>query len=326
MRVGTSSDSRIVLVTGATGFIGRHLTRHMLDAGHRVIALVRDVKRARDLFGAHVETLTSLNDIASGRRIDVIVNLAGEPILAGRWTPRRRGLLLESRLRITNDVVALIARLRMKPQLLISASAIGYYGVRGDEEITEADRGRPIFQSHLCQAWELAAQAAVVHGVRVCRLRLGVVLGRDGGAWPGLARAARFGLRISLGAGTQWVSWIHIRDVLRLIDYCMECDDVDGAINATAPLPVRQADLARAMTGARFSVGVRVPERMLRFVLGEMAQLLLDGQRVLPMKAQCVGFRFAYADIGPAIRDLSGADRIGAARRTLGEAATKAGH
>ena len=214
--------SRTVLVTGATGFIGQHLCRRLLDQGDGLIVLSRNIARAQAIFGAHARVVASLDEISTTERIDVIVNLAGARILAMPWTKARRAELLDSRLRTTNRVTELIARLANKPEVLINASAIGYYGVRGDEEITEAARGQPIFQSHLCQTWELAAQAAEQHGVRVCRLRFGLVLGADGGALPDLARPARMHLRMVLGSGQQWMSWIHIEDLLNLLCFCIE--------------------------------------------------------------------------------------------------------
>lgn len=297
--------SRTVLVTGATGFIGQHLCRRLLEQGDGLIVLSRDTRRARAIFGAHARVVASLDEISTPERIDVIVNLAGARILAMPWTKARRAELLDSRLRTTNRVTELIARLANKPEVLINASAIGYYGVRGDEEITEAARGQPIFQSHLCQTWELAAQAAEQHGVRVCRLRFGLVLGADGGALPDLARPARMHLRMVLGSGQQWMSWIHIEDLLNLLCFCIERNEMRGGINVTSPRPVRQEQFV-ATLAAQFgrSIPLRVPEAVLRTALGEMSQLLLDGQRVLPTKALCRSFEFRFAELDVALRDL----------------------
>jgi uncharacterized protein (TIGR01777 family) len=299
------STSRTVLVTGATGFIGQHLCRRLLDQGDGLIVLSRDTRRARAIFGGHARVVASLDEISTPERIDVIVNLAGARILAMPWTKTRRAELLDSRLRTTNRVTELIARLANKPEVLINASAIGYYGVRGDEEITEAARGQPIFQSHLCQTWELAAQAAEQHGVRVCRLRFGLVLGADGGALPDLARPARMHLRMVLGSGQQWMSWIHIEDLLNLLCFCIERNEMRGGINVTSPRPVRQEQFV-ATLAAQFgrSIPLRVPAAVLRTALGEMSQLLLDGQRVLPTKALCRSFEFRFADLDVALRDL----------------------
>jgi uncharacterized protein (TIGR01777 family) len=299
------STSRTVLVTGATGFIGQHLCSRLLDQDDGLIVLSRDTRRAQAIFGARARAVASLDEISTTERIDVIVNLAGARILAMPWTRKRRAELLDSRLRTTNRVTELIARLANKPEVLINASAIGYYGVRGDEEITEAARGQPIFQSHLCQTWELAAQAAEQHGVRVCRLRFGLVLGADGGALPDLARPARMHLRMVLGSGQQWMSWIHIEDLLNLLCFCIERKEMRGGINVTSPRPVRQEQFV-ATLAAQFgrSIPLRVPAAVLRTALGEMSQLLLDGQRVLPTKALCRSFEFRFAELDVALRDL----------------------
>ncbi|WP_129776130.1 TIGR01777 family oxidoreductase [Peristeroidobacter soli] len=304
-RVARSDAPCIVLVTGATGFIGRSLCRRLLADGHSVIALTRNGPRARAVFGSMVRVIVSLDEIISSERIDWIVNLAGAPIFAGLWTPARRTELLDSRLNVTNKITELIARLTHKPDVLINASAIGYYGVRGEEEITEAARGQPIFQSHLCQAWELAAQAAEQYDVRVCRLRFGIVLGMSGGALPGLLRPARMRLRVLLGSGQQWQSWVHIDDLLDLLWFCIRQEDMSGGINVTSPRPVRQQEFA-ATLAAQFgrSIPVRVPARILRASLGELSQLLLEGQRVLPTKALNAGFAFRYPELNAALADL----------------------
>jgi uncharacterized protein (TIGR01777 family) len=302
---GQQRESGTMLVTGATGFIGRRLCRRLLADGHDIIALTRDVGRARKMLGPQVRIVASLDEIDTGEHIDAVVNLAGAPIFARPWTKARRAELLDSRLNTTNAVTQLIARLERKPEVLINASAIGYYGVRGDEEITEAARGQPIFQSHLCQAWELAAQAAEQHGVRVCRLRFGIVLGMDGGALPGLARPARMRMRVVLGSGEQWQSWVHIEDLLSLVSFCLKNPDASGGINVTAPHPVRQRQFA-AILVSQFgpSIALRVPAVALRIALGELSQLLLEGQRVVPAKALSLGFAFRYPDLDAALTDL----------------------
>jgi uncharacterized protein (TIGR01777 family) len=305
LRAGIKKSRRTLLVTGATGFIGRHLCRRIIESGDRLIVLSRDYDRAWDIYGPHARIVTSLEQIEGETRIDFIVNLAGAPILGRPWTLRRRRELMRCRSSVTNAIVDMIARLDRKPRALISMSAIGYYGVRGDEEITEADRGRPIFQSHLCQIWELAAQRAQQYGVRVCRLRSGLVLGADGGALPKLLRPLKLRTRIVLGSGGQWVSWIHIDDLLRMMELCIERSDLCGAFNACAPVPLRQADFAQ-LSAAHFckTLPLRVPGGLLRCVMGEMSQLLVDGQRVLPARALQAGFAFRHPTLNQALEAL----------------------
>ncbi|HEY5810225.1 MAG TPA: TIGR01777 family oxidoreductase [Povalibacter sp.] len=302
---GRKPQPRTVLVTGATGFIGKYLCRHFIEEGDDLWILTRDHARAWDLYGPHARIYTSLEHIRSSDRIDVIINLAGAPIFARRWTATRRRVLSESRLQITEALVDLVARLHIKPQVFINASAVGYYGARDDEELTEADRGRPVFQSQLCQTWELAAQRAGNYAVRVCRLRLGLVLGRQGGALTRFAVAARLRLRTVLGSGGQWISWIHVDDVVRLVEHCIEHRDMCGPVNATAPVAVTQRDFAHALSACfGNSLQVTVPASVLRALLGEMAELLVDGQRVVPLQARCAGFEFRYHRIDTALADL----------------------
>lgn len=306
LAAGASGEPRTVLVTGATGFIGRHLCRHVVAAGDQLIILTRDRGRAVDLYGPHARVCTSVDEIDSGCRIDAIVNLAGEPIIARPWTQRRRSQLLDSRLRVTQSLVELVGRLERKPSLMVSASAVGYYGVRSDEVLTEADRGQTLFQSQLCQLWELTAQKVRDQGVRVCLLRFGIVLGNDGGALPQQMTAARHGITTIFGSGRQWVSWIHITDAVRLIEHCMNAGSLDGAINAVAPTPVRQKDFAAALVRPRARVlSLRVPAWLLRMLLGERSQLLVAGQRVRPLQAECSGFKFSFSELAHALADLS---------------------
>ncbi len=307
LRQGEKAEPKTILVTGATGFVGSAVTRALIRRGDHVVALSRDPAKARDRFGPLVEITGSLDAIPAGRRIDGIVNLAGAPIAAGWWTPARQAVLLGSRLDATDALLALIRRLEHRPEVLISASAIGYYGERGDEPLTETAAPQPIFMSELCHAWENRAARAEALGLRVCRLRIGLVLGRDGGAAKPLALASRLGLGAVMGSGRHWVSWIHLADLVRLIAFALDRSDLAGPINAVAPEPVRQADFAQSLAHA-FGRKARltVPAGALQLGLGELAQLFLGSQRVLPDAAQKAGFLFRFPAIAPAFVDLYG--------------------
>ena len=305
LTVGQGANRPTVLVTGATGFIGGHLVRRLVRQGSAVYVLTRDADRALDRFGPHVTVVTDLASLAPATRIDAIVNLAGAPILGSWWTRRRRVLLRASRLAVTQGLVDLSARLTHPPRTLVSASAIGFYGVRGDEEIDERDAGQGVFQSQLCRDWEAAAAAAETLGVRVVQMRFGLVLGRDGGALPELARPVRLGLGSVLGSGRQWVSWIHIEDLVRLIVFALENPAIRGAINAVTPEPETHRTFQTTLAATlKRPLWFAVPAAPIRVALGEMAQLLVDGQRVLPVRAQAAGFRFRFPGLASALRDL----------------------
>jgi uncharacterized protein (TIGR01777 family) len=219
-------------------------------------------------------------------------------------------LLLDSRLEVTTDLLTLIARLATKPTTWINASAIGYYGVHeGDAPLHEKSPGQGIFQSELCRRWEQAAARAAEHGVNVACLRIGLVLGRDGGALPALARPVRLSLGTVLGRGRQWVSWIHLDDLLELVLFVLDQETLRGPVNATAPQPLTHAQFMAALAAAlrRPLLPIRVPERLLRSTLGELAQLFVDGQRVLPERATALGFRFRYVTAASALEHLLGA-------------------
>jgi uncharacterized protein len=304
---GTSTSPRNVLVSGATGFVGGHLVRSLIARGDSVTVLTRDPDRALDRFGPHVRVLTNLNEIGADARIDAVVNLAGARILGIPWTRRRRRTLIESRVRTTRELVDLCARLEKTPRVFVSASAVGYYGVRGDERIDEQGASQPIFQSELCQRWEEAASGADALGARVVRLRIGLVFGRDGGALPSLALPVRLGLGAVLGRGKQWVSWIHIEDLVRLIEFALDKPSLRGAVNAVSPNAATYLQLQRTLARMlKRPVWMRVPAFLLRAAMGEMAQLLVDGQRVLPRRALATGFNFRYSDLGSALNNLLG--------------------
>lgn len=293
-----------VLVTGGTGFVGSALVRQLQREGRRVILLSRDPLQARASFGGSVWVLDRLNDIPAETRIDAIVHLAGASILGGPWTRQRRELLLQSRVHITRHLLALIARLERKPEVLIAASAVGYYGtVHGSRRIDESaasDPGR--FQSDLCAAIEREAQRAAELGTRVVCVRPGIVLGADGGALPPQALAARLGLGAVIGSGRQAMPWIHLDDLVGLIRHAISEPVMHGGLNAVAPGIVSQAAFARTLASVhRMPLWMKMPARVLRTLLGEMSELLLEGQNAAPTKALASGYRFKHPSLPDAL-------------------------
>jgi uncharacterized protein (TIGR01777 family) len=306
-----SATSRRILVTGATGFIGSHLVARLLANGDRPLVLARNETKARRLFGDTVTIVTSLAAVQAEERVHAIVNLAGESIAGGPWTAKRREILLGSRLGVTRELLSLVDRLTVKPTTWLNASAIGYYGVRGDERLTEAAPPGTGFQSELCRRWEEAAEEAASRGVAVALVRFGVVLDRDGGALPQLARPVRLFAGAVLGSGRQWFSWIHLDDLLDLLVLLLARGNVTGAINATSPEPVRYESLMAALASAlrRPLWPIRIPARLLRMALGEFSELFVDGQRVMPARAQSLGFAFRYPNIAVALAAIYGSAR-----------------
>src|SRR5262245_16043361 len=294
-----------VLITGATGFIGRRLAEALVAAGHDVTVLARDPRKAAAL-RPPFRLVTSLDQIDSATAIDAIVNFAGEPISNGLWTRRKRRRILASRLRITRQVVRLIARLERRPAVLVSGSAVGWYGLWQDEELTEFDGGKRCFSHRVCEAWERATKPAERLGTRVVRLRIGLVLGTEGGMLAQLLLPFEFGFGGPIGSGRQWMSWIERDDLIRLIAHAIATPRLTGPVNATAPTPVTNAvfvaELARALHRPAL---LRLPAWLLRLVAGDLAkELLIGGQRVFPDKANVSGFAFRYVTLASALAAL----------------------
>lgn len=297
-----------VLVTGGTGFIGQALIQRLRAQGRRLIVLSRDPRQARLQFGGGITVIGSLDDIAPETRIEAIVHLAGARVLGRPWTPGRRRVLLESRTRLTEQLHHLVLRLERRPAVMVAASAVGYYGVPDAampcDERTPAMPG--VFQSELCAAIEREALRMEVLGLRVVRMRFGVVLGRDDGAYPMQALAARWGLGARLGDGRQPAPWIHLDDAVGLIDWALRRGDIRGAVNAVAPDACTQGAFASALS-ASFGKKLRLaaPAAPLRLIAGEMATLLLDGQRVVPRVALAGGYAFRQPSLEQALRALA---------------------
>lgn len=304
---GSSPTPRFVLISGATGFIGGHLVRRLIARGDKVIVWTRSPDVALNRFGPHVRIVTHLDSLAESTRIDAIVNLAGAPILGFPWTRARRRMLIESRVATTRALTSLMARLTAPVRVFVSASAIGFYGISGDRVIDERGRPASIFQSRLCQESEAAARAAARLGARLVRVRIGLVLGADGGALPQLVRPIRLGVGAILGSGAQWVSWIHIEDLIRLFEFVIDTARASGVVNAVSPEPVTHRQFQQALARQlRRPLWLRVPAVVVRALLGEMAQLLVDGQRVVPTRAATLGFEFRYRRIRDALMTLLG--------------------
>jgi uncharacterized protein len=284
-----------ILVTGATGFIGSRLVSGLAHAGHQVIALVRNPAKA-DVLHPPVTLITSLDQLPGDARIDAIVNLAGEPIGNGLWTQAKRRKILDSRIGMTDDVVRLIARLERRPVVMVSGSAIGWYGLWQDQPLTESAKAHACFSHELCDAWEKAAKRATEYGVRVVCLRTGLVVGTEGGFLTRMLMPFEFGLGGPMGSGKQWMSWIERDDLVRLIAHALAKSDLSGPINATAPIPVTNMKFTEEL-GRRLKRPAifRIPAALLHHVAGDLAdELLLGGQRVIPNKALSSGFVFRH--------------------------------
>jgi uncharacterized protein len=312
-----------VLLTGATGFIGSRLAQALSAAGHDVIALTRDPANAVALAPPY-RLITSLDQLPAGTRIDAIVNLAGEPIADGLWGRARRRRILSSRLRVTRALLRMIGRLQQPPGVLISASAVGWYGAWQDETLTEFDGGKNCFLHRVCEIWEQTARRAQRLGVRVVRLRIGLVLAPQGGLLHRLRLPFGLGLGGQFGAGAQWMSWIERDDLVRLIAHAIATPELLGPVNATAPEPVRNSAFTRALGGALARPArLRYPAALLHFLAGDRAgELLLAGQRVLPAKAQASGFEFRYPTLASALAALLGRAPLTSAATAMPEAET----
>jgi len=285
-----------VLLTGATGFVGTHLAKKLAGAGHEVLPVSR---KAGAGFDWSEESLRRGVDAA-----DAIINLAGENLFAKRWNAAQKQVLWSSRVEGTTALARLAAQL--EPGCLLSASAVGWYGPSDDRELDEHSPRGNDFLAELCLDWEAATEAAVEAGVRTAIVRIGVVLGKGGGALARMLPPFRLGLGGPLGNGRQWMSWIHVDDLCGLFLFLLEHERASGVFNATAPEPVTMRDLSRTLAGVLHRPAFfPVPAPVLKLALGEVSSILLTGQRVKPKRALEAGYRFAYPELEGALRQIT---------------------
>lgn len=300
-----------VVITGATGFIGRPLARALVAAGHDVTALTRNVARAERLLpaGCAGKEWTPTEPVAPDllRGVDAIVHLAGEGVADRRWTAERKQAIRDSRVYGTRALVDALASLpgNERPRTFVSASAIGYYGDRGDEALDERSSPGSDFLAEVCVAWEREAFKAAALGLRAVAVRIGVVLSKDGGALAKMLLPFRLGAGGPVGSGRQWMSWIHLDDLVALFTFALDDPAVSGPLNGAAPEPVVNrtftAELGRAL---RRPALVPLPAFALRLAFGEMSSVLLASQRVLPAAAERLGFRFRHPRLPGALAEI----------------------
>lgn len=294
-----------LVVTGASGFIGMPLCAALLERGHALTLFTRGSPRDANTGTKrwlHWTPGTLRDWDAAIDGVDGVINLAGEPIAEKKWSRTQRRRIEKSRIDATQSLVQACAKAKQKPQFLLNASAIGYYGPRGDDIVTEETPPGDDFLGRLCQAWEAEAQKAAELGMRVVCLRTGIVLGPDGGALAKMAEPFKFFLGGPLGSGKQWMSWIQLEDLIRLILLLIDNPLAQGPFNATAPHPVQNNEFGKALGKAiRRPSWARVPAFLLRLTMGDMAEMLLTGQRVVPAAAEKLGFKFRYPDLPEAL-------------------------
>ncbi|MFA6121327.1 MAG: TIGR01777 family oxidoreductase [Sideroxydans sp.] len=294
-----------ILITGGTGLIGRQLCAALLAQGHELTVLSRHPETVAPKCGNAVRAMASLDEWTPERTFDAVINLAGEPIVDEYWSDKRKQVLLDSRVGLTQRLVRRIASVQQKPSVLLSGSAVGYYGNGGDAALDEVVAAGHDFPAELCAAWESAARGAEQSGVRVCLLRTGLVLSKQGGLLGRMLLPFKLAMGARLGDGKQWMSWVHIDDYVSMVLRLLNDASLNGAFNMTAPAPVTNAEFTRTLAQTLHRPALFVaPSFALKSAMGERACLLLEGQRVLPKRLESLGLQFAHPRLDGALQDL----------------------
>jgi hypothetical protein len=289
-----------ILITGGTGLIGSTLCEALLVEGHRLTVLTRSQRQDRE----GLRFITEFSECTDS--VDAVINLAGAGLADRRWTPAYKREIRASRVALTDDLVSWMSAQKTPPKRLISGSAIGFYGADAQATFAEAAPAGTGFSAELCHAWETAAAKAMHTGSEVTCLRLGVVLAKEGGALSKMTQSFRMGMETWLGSGDQWLSWVHLDDVVRVILFALTAPAISPVYNTVAPEPVQHRQFAREVAGHSFTlVSAGVPAFVARLLAGEMAdELLLSGQRVVPDQLTNEGFSFRFPTLAEALDDL----------------------
>jgi uncharacterized protein (TIGR01777 family) len=297
------STEQKILVTGGTGFVGNRLRSALVARGNAVSIATRS-PQMQLAPNALVEYVPWLPDLS---KFDAVVNLAGEPIMGRRWNEKFKARILSSRVEGTHKLFDAIAAAEKKPSVLVSASAVGFYGDQGERALTESSAHGSDFMALVCEQWEREAQRAAQFGVRVVNLRIGVALGREGGALAKMLPPFRLGLGGPFGSGAMYMSWIHVQDLVELIAFAIRSQSVSGPLNGVAPGACTNKQFSKALGRALHRPAIfPVPPFALRLVVGQVSQVLLASQHVKPERALAAGFRFKFPEIDGALRDLVG--------------------
>ncbi len=308
------------LITGGSGFIGTALIKQLLLENHDVTVLTRnevktaqhfarviDAEREEFQTKTTVKTISSLDAINPDQSFDVVVNLAGQGIADKRWSDEVKQQIIDSRIKTTKALHNYLKDVLVKPDVFISGSALGYYGLRdSNDEINESGATDNSFSSQLCQQWEAQAQAIAELGIRTCYLRTGIVLGKNGGALAKMLPPFKMALGGPIGSGKQWMSWIHLDDIVGMIRFAIDNDTIQGAVNGTAPLPVTNKDFSKTLGKVlKRPAFFPMPAFVVKLLFGQMGEeLLLAGQRVIPEKLTQAGFQFKYPQLEDALKDI----------------------
>ncbi len=297
-----------ILITGATGLVGSHLAQKLLREGHSVIAVTRNAEKARHLGTEIVEWKNPEKEIFPAgalQGVEAVVHLAGEHIAATRWTEDQKKRIRNSRILSTRNLVAAIAAAETRPKAFICASAIGFYGDRSNEELTEDASAGKGFLADVCKEWEHEAQQVSALGVRGVQVRIGIVFAQESGALKEMLPIFKFGLGGSLGSGEQWFPWVHVNDVVGIFQHAIFTESIHGSINATAPVSVTNAEFTHALAEVLHRPAFFfVPSFALRIGLGEMSDMLLSSYRVIPKVAIDTGYQFEFTKLRDALKDL----------------------
>jgi hypothetical protein len=294
-----------ILISGASGLVGNALSRRLQEDGHKVARLLRPGGARTSPGDVSWDPMAATVDAPAMEGADAVVHLSGANMAGGRWTPERKALLRSSRISSTRVLVDTLSGLRQKPRVFVCASAIGYYGNRGDEVLTESSEGETDFVALLVRDWEAEARRAELASIRTVLLRFGVILSSQGGALPRMLTPFKYGVGGRLGSGTQWMSWVTLEDAVEIVRLSIASDQVSGPVNVVAPNPVRNSQFTRVVATALHRPAIlSAPAFALRAVLGEMADLLLASQRVIPERLTAIGYKFRFPDLDAALQSI----------------------